>query len=114
MSQLPNLFIVGAAKSGTTSLYHYLSQHKDIYMCQVKEPHFFSVTKNKNYKAYEVPQKDTIYHTRIIQNIETYLSLFEGGVECKYKGEASPSYLYDKGSAKKIFDFNPDSRIIII
>ena len=37
----PNLFIVGAPKSGTTFLYHYLKQHPDIYFPNFKEPHFF-------------------------------------------------------------------------
>ena len=37
---LPNLLIVGAAKSGTTSLHNYLNQHPDIFMCDPKEPHF--------------------------------------------------------------------------
>ena len=36
----PNLLIVGAAKSGTTSLFNYLSQHPDIFMSSNKEPHF--------------------------------------------------------------------------
>ena len=36
----PNLFIIGAAKSGTTSLHNYLNQHPNIFMCNPKEPHF--------------------------------------------------------------------------
>ena len=39
---LPNFFIVGAAKAGTTFLYYYLKQHPEIYMSPVKEPHFFA------------------------------------------------------------------------
>ncbi len=39
---LPNFLIIGAAKSGTTSLYVYLMQHPEIYMSPVKETHFFS------------------------------------------------------------------------
>ena len=37
---LPNLLIVGAAKSGTTSLHNYLKQHPEIFMTEHKEPHF--------------------------------------------------------------------------
>jgi len=40
--KLPNFFIVGAAKSGTTSLYHHLCQHPYIFMSPVKEPGYFS------------------------------------------------------------------------
>ena len=42
MSRLPNFFIVGAPKAGTTSLYHYLDQHPQAYMSAIKEPHFFA------------------------------------------------------------------------
>ena len=38
----PNLFLVGAAKAGTTSLYDALARHPAIYMSPMKEPHFFS------------------------------------------------------------------------
>ena len=38
---MPNFFIVGAQKAGTTSLYHYLNQHPQVYMSPVKEPFFF-------------------------------------------------------------------------
>ena len=38
----PNLFLVGAAKAGTTSLYGELARHPAIYMSPMKEPHFFS------------------------------------------------------------------------
>lgn len=37
----PNFFIIGASKCGTTSLYHYLQQHPQIFMCSPKEPHYF-------------------------------------------------------------------------
>ena len=39
---LPNFFIVGAGKAGTTSLYSYLRQHPQIYMSPVKEPCYFA------------------------------------------------------------------------
>ena len=38
----PNLFLIGAAKCGTTSLYHYLKQHPDLFFPEHKEPHYFS------------------------------------------------------------------------
>ena len=38
----PNLFIVGAPKSGTTSIYNYLKNHPEVFMSPIKEPHFFA------------------------------------------------------------------------
>ena len=40
---LPNFFIAGAPKAGTTSLYHYLDQHPQIYLSPIKEPAYFSL-----------------------------------------------------------------------
>jgi hypothetical protein len=39
---LPNFLIIGAMKGGTTSLWHYLRSHPQVFMPQRKEPHFFS------------------------------------------------------------------------
>ena len=49
---LPNLLIVGAAKSGTTSLHNYLNQHENIFMCSPKEPHFLI---NKEWFLVDLP-----------------------------------------------------------
>src|SRR4249919_676933 len=40
--RVPNFFLAGAPKAGTTSLYHYLDQHPEIYMSPIKEPCYFS------------------------------------------------------------------------
>src|SRR5690242_14321398 len=42
MPRLPNFFIIGAPKAGTTSIYHYLDQHPAVFMSAIKEPHFFA------------------------------------------------------------------------
>lgn len=110
----PNLFIVGVAKSGTTSLYYYLSQHPDIFMSTVKEPHFFANAKEKDERIYEKPEKGEVHHTRIIRDMDTYLSIFESDDPVIYRGEASPSYFFDSNAAKKIFDFNPEAKIIVL
>ena len=39
---LPNFFVIGAGKSGTTSLWRYLEQHPEVYMSPIKEPNFFA------------------------------------------------------------------------
>lgn len=39
---MPTFLVLGVAKAGTTSLYHYLKQHPQIYMSPQKEPHFFA------------------------------------------------------------------------
>ena len=78
----PNLIIVGAAKSGTTSLHHYLDQHDEIFMSKHKEPHFLI---NKEVGVNEIPNG--------INNYKDYLRLFENTKSYKYRGESSVMYL---------------------
>ena len=107
----PNFFIVGAAKSGTTSLANYLSQHPDIYMPTIKEPKFFSVSDNT------FPHKgrgDSMVDNNVIKERCTYEMLFKPGSGCKARGEASVDYLYFPTVAKKIKEYNPESNIIIL
>jgi len=111
----PNLFIIGAARSGTSSLHYYLSQHPDIFMSVIKEPHFFATIERGYEKKYHLSETDKFYHTRVVKDPEAYFSLFDTQKNhYLYKGESSPSYLYDAHSSKKIFAFNPEARIIII
>ena len=47
-TKLPNFFLIGAAKAGTTSLYDILKQHPQVYLPFQKEPMFFSNDNNFN------------------------------------------------------------------
>jgi hypothetical protein len=102
--QWPNLFIVGAAKSGTTSLYHYLRQHPDVFMPSYKEPHFFSKVK---------PKPELEVFLKHVSSEADYLKLFEK-TSAKIIGEASTSYLWDKETPRRIKQVAPDAKIIIM
>jgi hypothetical protein len=95
----PNFFIVGAPKSGTTALYHYLKQHPEIFMSEVKEPHFFGTDLVRPFS---------------IRNEQEYLSLFSKARNAKRVGEASVGYLLSKRAALEIKKFCPSARIIIM
>jgi len=92
----PDLFIVGAPRSGTTALYEYLRSHPDIFMCTPKEPNYFSFDMNR---------------PRAANTEEEYLRLFKNAHE-KVAGEASVWYLYSKVAIAEIMRFNPDAKII--
>lgn len=109
-----NLFIVGAAKSGTTALYNYLNKHPDIFMSPVKEPHFFADVKSSRSDKYKEVKEGEIYHSRIIKDGKKYHNLFKEGENYSYRGEASPSYLWDSNSAARIYQYNPNAKIIAI
>ena len=102
---LPNLLIVGAAKSGTTSLHNYLKQHHDIFMSNHKEPHFLI---NDEIGVNRIPNGLSKY--------EDYLALFKDSKSYKYRGESSTMYLqFPEISVKNIKKYlNNDIKIIIM
>lgn len=106
MSSLgPNLFIVGAAKCGTTSVYRYLNSHPAIFMSARKEPHHFS-------RLRTIPELQPLL--RQVLDDEAYLNLFAGARDEIWRGEASTSYLWDSGACERIEAFAPEARIIIL
>ena len=101
---LPNLLIVGAAKSGTTSLHNYLNQHPDIFMCSPKEPHFLI---NKEIGKQRI-------HKGVI-DFKDYESLFVEKDHLKYRGESSVMYLsFPEIAIKNIKHYLDDDVKIII
>jgi hypothetical protein len=108
---MPNFFIVGAAKSGTTALYDYLKQHPQVFMSENKEPFFFAMEgKPIDFKG---PRDQEILTHQIVNDISAYEALFAGVTNEIAIGEASTIYLYDPACAQRIYDRIPDARIII-
>jgi len=95
----PNFFIIGAPKCGTTSLATWLSEHPQVFMSSVKEPHFFSLDLNlgqyKTLTEYEALFRDV--HDDAIAI-----------------GEASTEYLYSQKAVPEIEKIYPGSRYIIM
>lgn len=91
----PNFLIVGAAKSGTTSLFEYLRGHPDVFMPDIKEASYFAGNGGRNEAE--------------------YLELFRKAGAVRAVGEASVSYLYPSGTAAAIHDsLGPSTRIVIV
>lgn len=109
---LPNFLIVGAMKSGTTSLYHYLAQHPQIYMSPIKEPKFFALEGT----MWDPEPRGSGGLAKIpgIRDWNAYLDLFSGVADEIAIGEASPLYLYAPPSAEKIRQVLPEAKIIAI
>lgn len=93
----PNLFIVGATRCGTTSLHEYLKNTNGIFMSDIKEPGFFSISLNRR---------------KPIESEKDYLDLFD--TNCKIIGESSTRYFMDRQSPELIKKSIPDAKIIII
>jgi len=103
---LPNFIIVGAPKAGTTSLYHYLSEHPDVFMSEPKEVNFFSKE--------EIEAQGLYYTDFKVKDMGAYQRLFDGVKHEKAVGEGSVSYLYYPDTPKKIKVALPDVKIIIL
>ena len=73
---LPNFLCIGAPKSGTTSLYDVLKQHKDVFLPSFKEPHFFDFNEswNKGVAWYQSSYYDKANHQYVGDFTPTYLS----------------------------------------
>lgn len=92
----PNFLVIGAAKAGTTWLYSCLYEHPEIYLPDIKELHFFSY--------------ESVYQ----KGFDWYESNFSDVTVEKAVGEISPSYLPLKSTAERIYNYNPDMRLIVI
>ncbi len=106
---LPNFLLIGAPKAGSTSLYYYLSQHPQVFMCPVKEVGFFWA-----YGGYQPkgPGNERLRH-RVISDLARYEALFEDVKDEKAIGEASVRYLASPRSPELIQRFIPQARLIV-
>jgi hypothetical protein len=103
VTRTPDLFIVGAPKSGTTSLYEYLKGHPDVFMSVVKEPCYFArdlaLDDSGNFLIYGRDEK-------------LYQDLFEEAGSAKRAGEGSTRYLYSLDAPALIREAQPNSFVI--
>ena len=90
-----NFLIVGAQKGGTTSLFEYLSRHDQIFTPSNKELDFFSNDKNFS------------------KGINFYHSFFLESSTSDLLGEASPQYMYFPKTARRIFEYSSEIKIIM-
>lgn len=126
--RIPDFFIVGAAKAGTTALYAYLQQHPQVFMSRIKEPNYFAKDINPDHLCPQVKKmmeaenissflnsaSGEVLHRAYLQNETDYLKLFQHAPADKKAGEASASYLYSTVAAEEIYKAQPQARIIIM
>lgn len=101
---LPNCILNGVAKSGTTSMYHYLKCHHQIFMSERKELNYFTPPRTTSDLSRKV--------LKPISSAEEYESYFVGSENFKIRGEASPSYFSTPGSAANIKSKIPNAKFI--
>lgn len=107
----PNLFLIGAMKSGTTTLHALLAAHPQVFMCEPKEPcYFLAPDLLRRYWP-------EMWERRYWEDESRYLELFAGAGEAAVIGESSTDYSklprFD-GVVERIRAFNPEARFIYI
>lgn len=108
---MPNFLIIGAAKSGTTSLYSYLIQHPQVYASPLKEPRFFALEGEE--LDFRGPG-DLRALRSSVTDLGAYRALFDGVTEERAIGEASPVYLMSEKAPRRIAHYIPDAKLIAV
>ena len=101
---LPNFLIIGVSKSGTTSLYHYLTQHPSVTPALIKEVYFFDRSYNRGlawYRAFFPTVLERYYS--ITKNKKEFLT-----------GEATPCYIFNPHVPRRVFNTIPDAKLIVL
>lgn len=92
----PNLFIVGAPKCGTTSVYAWLGAHPEVFTCTPKEPNYFGADLRRQYA----------------RSLADYEALFENVGVATVVAEASTHYLYSTRAIPEALAYNPTAKFI--
>jgi hypothetical protein len=103
--RMPDFFIVGHPKCGTTALYEALRRHPQIYMPAGKEPWFF---------GQELHVRTPPRPEGTPQTLEAYMRLFAAAGPEQRAGEATALYLWSQTAAARLAEVQPNARIIAI
>jgi sulfotransferase family protein len=105
-SRVPDFFVIGHPKCGTTAMYEMLRRHPEIFMPELKEPWFLASDMRPRFPPPRSASPP--------QNVEQYLSLFADARPGQLAGEASSAYLLSHTAAREIAALRPDARMIAI
>jgi hypothetical protein len=107
-ARVPDFFVIGHEKCGTTALYRLLKSHPEIFMPDRKEPRFFSNDQGP------FAAKSTTAPPPPTKTLAGYLALFAPARSDQRAGEASPQYIRSPTAAQEIAAMQPDARIIAV
>lgn len=111
--KLPNFVIAGFAKCGTTSLYHYLYEHPEIFLPKRKELHYFTyepILKNKSKGP-----GDSEMHAFHVKSFDDYKSFYSEADSFPAVGDISPTYAnYSEGLKGMKSTLGQSTKVVLI
>jgi len=110
-NKYPDFIVVGAAKTGTTSIHEYLNEHPSVFMSTPKETNYFFNRANGQREYLHEGARDPATH---IATEERYLALFDRANSNQVTGESSPSYMFTQGVPELIQQARADTRIVMM
>jgi len=108
---LPTFIVIGVAKGGTTSIYRYLDQHPEIFMCPDKGPNYFGYEDARDWKWHDEGESPLLRHFKVTI-LEDYEALFDGVTSERAIGEVSPQYFRCPTAARRIREVIPQVKLV--
>jgi hypothetical protein len=111
---LPDFFVIGAPKAGTTALHGALAQHPQLFQSAVKEPKFYLCDGRRPPRSQQRGPGDAHSAQEWVWRRRDYEQLFDPAPAGMLRGESTPFYLYDLAAQRRIHDDVPQARLIAV
>ena len=111
---LPDFFLLGAPKAGTTALHAALAQHPQLYLSTVKEPKFYLCDGRRPVRSGQRGPGDAHSAREWVWRRSQYEALFDGAPAGALRGESTPFYLYDRVAHRRIQADVPEAKLVVV
>lgn len=112
---LPNFLVIGAPRSGTTTLHYTLGQHPEVFVSQNKEPNFFLFDQRGEPPASMPAEQVQRLRHRSTRTLDEYAALFaEATDQHRAIGESSPGYMLFPEVAARVKARLPEARLLVV
>jgi hypothetical protein len=112
VGRLPDFYVIGAPKCGTSSLHAALDRHPQLFMSAVKEPKYF-LGDDQPPRPSDGPD-DAVHLARYVWRREDYEALFDDAPASSRCGESTPFYLGDPAALERLHKATPGARLIAV